>query len=178
MTRGRTAWFVALAVVGLLATLHMMASTDFVGSPPLSSLPERHLQTPWWEAVTTASPSSGVMKVTIPAALLFAYNSSNISPSGVLALRRLTPDLNGATRINVAGCTDAVGGVDSAFNVSLSWRRASAARIALVRLGVPRNLFRLSALADTRPATHVAGLDRATIDALNRRVIVTIFRKT
>jgi len=77
----------------------------------------------------------------------------------------------------IAGCTDDVGGVDSPYNIKLSYARARAARRELLTLGLDSDLFRLEALADTHPVSGTLGLDQATINALNRRIIITVTRK-
>ena len=142
----------------------------------LGSLPGRHLQPPWWEAVIQSAPTTASVRFTIPAAVLFATNSSAITESGDRVLRELVPEMRGATWIWIAGCTDSVGGADSPYNIALSWKRARSARNELVALGLDPKLFRLSALADTHPVAGTHEFDQATINALNRRIVISVMR--
>ena len=84
--------------------------------------------------------------------------------------------MRGAFRISIAGCTDSVGGIDSPYNMALSWKRARSARNELIALGLDPGLFRLSALADTHPVAGTHGLDQATINAPNRRIVISVMR--
>ena len=142
----------------------------------LGLLSGRHLQPPWWEAVVQSTPTTASVRFTIPAAVLFATNSSTITESGDQVLRELVAEMRSATWISIAGCTDSVGGVDSPYNIALSWKRARSARNELIALGLDPGLFRLSALADTHPVAGTNGLDQATINALNRRIIISVMR--
>jgi flagellar motor protein MotB len=117
------------------------------------------------------------MTYVVPAVVLFATDSSTITSRGQTVLRAMKPRLVGATSIAIAGCTDDVGGVDSPSNIKLSWARALAARNALVALGLHQGIFHLSALADTHPVPEIRGLDQATVNALNRRIIITVTRE-
>jgi flagellar motor protein MotB len=141
--------------------------------PPLLG---RHLQPPWWEAVVQSAPSPSSVRITIPSAVLFATNSSALTERGDRALQQLFPEMRGAVRISIAGCTDSVGGSDSPYNIALSWSRARSARKELVALGLNPELFRLSALADTHPVVGTLGLDQATVNALNRRIVISVMR--
>lgn len=40
--------------------------------------------------------------------------------------------------------------------------------------GLPGALFHVESWADTHPVENVAGLDQATINALNRRIVITV----
>ena len=171
----RTALVTSVAGLGFAAAQAIPRIPPTVLAP-LAPLPGRHLQPPWWEAVVESAPSGGSARITIPAAVLFATNSSIMTESGDRVLRQLAPEMRGAIWISIAGCTDSVGGVDSPYNIALSWQRARSARNELIALGLDPALFRLSALADTHPVTGTNGLDQTTINALNRRITISIMR--
>ena len=91
-------------------------------------------------------------------------------------LRGLTARLVGATSIVVVGCTDPVGGVDSRYNIALGFDRARVSVAVLEQDGLAVSLFRVASWADTHPVTNAAGLDTATVDALDRRIVVIVTR--
>jgi len=167
----------ALAVPLGLFLAHTLPGPSNNQPVTLSTLSGRHLQPPWWEAITHRVQPSGTMTYVVPAVVLFATDSSTITSRGQTVLRAMKPRLVGATSIAIAGCTDDVGGVDSPSNIKLSWARALAARNALVALGLHQGIFHLSALADTHPVPEIRGLDQATVNALNRRIIITVTRE-
>jgi outer membrane protein OmpA-like peptidoglycan-associated protein len=110
----------------------------------------------------------------VPSDVLFPTASAVISPQGQGVLQELVPELHDAVSITVGGCTDSVGGVDSPYNLNLSQQRADEAVEYLERDGLPVSLFHALAWADTHPVTTTAGLDTATINALNRRIVVIV----
>jgi len=44
----------------------------------------------------------------------------------------------------------------------------------LEKAGLPASLFRVVSWADTHPVANVSGLDTATINALNRRIVLIV----
>jgi outer membrane protein OmpA-like peptidoglycan-associated protein len=168
---------VAVVAVGALALglgLHQVLPTSkLTPAPTLESLPGRHLQPPWWEVVRFHSTSKTSTYV-VPSDVLFATDSSMIDSYGASVLDGLVPKLRGARSVTVAGCTDSVGGVDSTFNVALGKNRADAAIAILEAAGLPASLFHPVSWADTHPVANVAGLDTATINALNRRIVLIV----
>lgn len=162
-------------LVGLL--IAQVLPRGSIGAPDsLGTLMGRDLQPPWWEAVTSHTPSPDSASYIVPADLLFSSNSSTIGADGQSVLRALVPQLAGATSITIAGCTDSVGGADSRYNIALSGQRAAAARDVLVRSGLRPDRFHIVAWANTHPVVGVLGLDPATINALNRRIVIMVTR--
>jgi outer membrane protein OmpA-like peptidoglycan-associated protein len=84
------------------------------------------------------------------------------------------PQVARATSVTIAGCTDAVGGTDSPYNVALSELRALATEDVFVSFGMNRSNFHTVGWADTHPVPGVQGLDAATIEALNRRIVIIL----
>ncbi len=144
-----------------------------VGAPVLGTLPYRHLQPPWWEAVHPDGPPS-LRTYVVPSDVLFATDSSTIDSQGQSLLIGLSPELRGASSITVAGCTDSIGGVDSAFNVQLGRQRAQAAVGVLEAAGLSSSLFQVQSWADTHPVANLTGLDTSTINALDRRIVLIV----
>jgi chemotaxis protein MotB len=140
----------------------------------LGPLTGRHLQIPWWEEVKTYPSAPHQVTYVIPGAVLFGSGSSAIGSQGRSFLISLAPKLRGATRVLVAGCTDPIGGADSAYNVRLGKSRASSAVSILESAGLPASLFRVVSWADTHPVANVSRLDTATINALNRRIVLIV----
>ncbi len=175
MTRPST-WLSGVALVGVATVLGLGAltspSTTKITTARLGPLPGRHLQVPWWETTSVVHRAGEDVMLTISGAVLFETGSSRVSALGRHTLRTLVPTLLRAARLDIEGCTDAVGGVDSLANIALSWHRAEAVRAELVDLGVSPTFMALTALADTEPVPGTRGLDQATVNALNRRVII------
>lgn len=140
----------------------------------IGSLPERHLQPPWWQEVATKATTPNTVQVTVPADVIFATDSSAIGADGLATLRSLVPKLERSTSVTIAGCTDSVGGADSALNLVLSQRRADAAEEAFIGFGVNRSILHTVAWAGTHPVTGTQGLDSATVNALNRRIVIEL----
>jgi flagellar motor protein MotB len=158
---------IALGVVGD----RLFPTRPSMSPAVLSSLPGRHLEPPWWE-MTTIRTTANETTYVIPSDVLFATASSAVSSHGRADLLRLIPVLHGAGSVIIAGCTDSIGGVDSTYNVNLSQLRANAAVAVLVQGGLPSTILHTLAWADTHPAVTSSGLDRATINALNRRIVI------
>lgn len=163
------------AAIGLgLATAALIPSRpNSALAVSVGPLPGRHLEIPWWETIAKQQVGNEVTYV-LPADILFNTASSAISPEGIAVLSNLAPQLKKARAIVIAGCTDSEGGVDSPYNIGLSQRRAMAAHEQLVADGVPNSLISTQAWADTHPVATPPGLDQATINALNRRIVVTV----
>jgi outer membrane protein OmpA-like peptidoglycan-associated protein len=138
----------------------------------LGQIPGRHLEPPWWLSVTMPSANT----YDIPADVLFASGSSTVGIQGRQVLSRLMARLEGATSITVAGCTDPVGGIDSRYNIALGFDRARASVEVLEQDGLRASHFRIASWADTHPVTSAAGLDTATVNALDRRIVVIVTR--
>lgn len=160
-------------LIGILGA-HVLHPEPTNRPDALGALPNRHLQPPWWQAVLVQAPSPGSVQVTVPADVLFATNSSTIDADGLAALQALVPLVARATSVTIAGCTDAVGGTDSPYNVALSEFRALAAENEFVSFGMNRAIFHTVGWADTHPIPGVQGLDGGTIDALNRRIVIIL----
>jgi outer membrane protein OmpA-like peptidoglycan-associated protein len=136
----------------------------------LGSTPGRHLEQPWWTSVTTRTANTFV----IPSDLLFTFGSSSVGSQGRQVMRGLKARLEGAISIAIVGCTDPVGGIDSPYNIALGLDRARASVAVLEQDGLQASLFRIASWADTHPVTNVAGLDTATVNALDRRIVVIV----
>jgi outer membrane protein OmpA-like peptidoglycan-associated protein len=161
------------AVAGGLALHRLVPGAESVIPSQLGALPGRHLQQPWWEAITFRSTST-TRTLILPSDVLFASDSSNVNSDGRAILDNLVPRLREAQSVAVAGCTDSVGGVDSHFNIALGESRARAAVHVLEKAGLPASLFRVVSWADTHPVANVSGLDTATLNALNRRIVLIV----
>jgi len=139
----------------------------------LGSLPGRHLDPPWWEAVQQTTNGRESTYV-IPADVLFASGSSVVDESGQRTLLALLPQLATASSIRIIGCTDHVGGTDSPANVRLGEERAQAAAAILTRAGVPASKTHEYSWADTHPVLVSPGVDEATTNALDRRIVIIV----
>ncbi len=179
MTRFRTAQACAAVAMSLVlgVTLHeVLPRPQPIPVASLGSLTGRHLQVPWWEDVKTYPSAPHQVTYVIPGTVLFDSGSSAISPQGHAFLFSLVPKFRGATKVTVAGCTDPIGGVDSPYNVNLGVSRASSAASALESGGLPRSLFEVVSWADTHPVRNTSGLDSATVDSLDRRIVIIVTR--
>jgi outer membrane protein OmpA-like peptidoglycan-associated protein len=178
MTPVQKSLMVPAVILGILLGVALSRLVDNGNKPlpsvALTALPGRHLQPPWWEEIHKQRHSTHLITYTVPAAVLFATNSSVIDAQGQAALRGLVPTLAGAQSVLVAGCTDNVGGATSTSNFVLGRSRALAAVHDLESDGLPARLFRVVSWADTHPVAHTAGLDQATIRALNRRLVIEV----
>ena len=162
-----------LAVAGGLVLHRLVPGAESVVPSQLGALPGRNLQQPWWEAITFRSTST-TRTFILPSDVLFASDSSIINSDGRAVLDSLVPQLRKAYSVTAAGCTDSEGGVDSHFNIALGESRARAAVYVLEKAGLPASLFRVVSWADTHPVANVSGLDTATINALNRRIVLIV----
>ena len=139
----------------------------------LATLSGRHLEPPWWTEVHV-DQAGPVETITVPAEVLFPYDSAAIGSGGQATLRSIAPDLVEAEQVVVAGCTDASGGIDSPYNIALSRSRALAAVAVLEAADVPSSIVHTEAWADTHPVTAAPGLDAETLAALDRRIVIQV----
>ena len=94
------------------------------------------------------------MKITFSADAFFDFDKATIKPDGKAALDKLANDLRGANFdiINVTGHTDRIG--SDAYNMSLSTRRAEAAKMYLVSpAGIPAGKIAANGAGESNPVT-------------------------
>ena len=110
--------------------------------------------------------------VTFASGILYPFNSVDILPAGRENLRNLAQSLQRypGTEVLIVGHTDNVG--SDAYNMTLSQRRADAARSYLVSMGVPGDRIRTSGRGESEP---VASNESESGRQQNRRVEVAIF---
>lgn len=140
---------------------------------------DRLLEPAWWEETSvvvdadSSEPSEEQwIRVQVPSDVLFAFDSDGIGDHGRASLRRIVEEhqLGLASEIVVAGATDSVGSYD--YNLALSRRRATSAVDLLIEAGVDRSAVRIEAWADDHPVPVPPGVDHATADSLQRRVVI------
>jgi outer membrane protein OmpA-like peptidoglycan-associated protein len=122
------------------------------------------------EAARVERVADGI-QVTFDAAILFAFDSSDLSQEARNNLARLAQSLQeyDNTRITIVGHTDSVG--SASYNQTLSERRAQAASSQLARMGVSNNRLTTIGMGFRDP---VASNDNAFGRSQNRRVEVKI----
>jgi outer membrane protein OmpA-like peptidoglycan-associated protein len=110
--------------------------------------------------------------VTFDSAILFRINSDELSDASKTQLAGLANSLKEfeGTEIVVAGHTDSSGEAD--YNLALSERRAQAAAVYLLDLGVDAERISTVAYGELEP---IASNETATGRAENRRVEVAIY---
>ncbi|MBL0122838.1 MAG: OmpA family protein [Betaproteobacteria bacterium] len=94
------------------------------------------------------------MKVTFSADSLFDFDKATVKPAGMHALDKFAVDLRGTTFevISVVGHTDRIG--SSAYNMSLSSRRAEAVKSYLVQpAGIPAGKIAARGVGESEPVT-------------------------
>ncbi|HEY0061849.1 MAG TPA: OmpA family protein [Telluria sp.] len=103
--------------------------------------------------------------------VLFATGQATLTPAGMSNLRKLADALaqNPERTVLVEGFTDSVGG--TAYNQSLSERRAAAVRAALLGMGVDERRVAMKGYGEAYP---VAPNDNASNKQLNRRVEIVV----
>lgn len=103
--------------------------------------------------------------------VLFATNQATLTPAGVATVRKLAEVLvqNQGRTVLVEGFTDSTGG--TAHNQSLSERRATSVRDALMGMGVGRERIAVRGYGEAFP---VAPNDTAGNRQLNRRVEIVL----
>ncbi len=112
------------------------------------------------------------IKVTFDSGLLFAFNSSKLSPEMKTQLREFAGTLNeyDETNILIDGHTDSSGSDD--YNMKLSEERADAVNDYLVSLGVKRGRLGIRGFGETQP---VSSNETDAGRQENRRVEVSIW---
>lgn len=135
-------------------------------------------EAPWWEqpalTVDDSEPAlsheSIWVETEIPAQILFAYDSAELSPEGRRALvtAHRIARLSTARAITIAGATDSSGSLD--YNLRLSERRAHAALEVLAELGVDPSIVTIEAWADNHPPPTNPDVDLEESGARQRRV--------
>jgi outer membrane protein OmpA-like peptidoglycan-associated protein len=110
--------------------------------------------------------------VTFASGILFPFNSADVLPAGRENLRQLAQSLQRypGTEVLIVGHTDNVG--SDAYNMTLSQRRADAARSYLTSMGVPGDRIRTAGRGESEP---VASNENEAGRQQNRRVEVAIF---
>jgi outer membrane protein OmpA-like peptidoglycan-associated protein len=112
------------------------------------------------------------IQVTFDSGILFDFDSSNLRPEARSNLRELASSLNTyeGTRVLVVGHTDSMG--TDAYNQGLSQRRATAAKVYLMDLGIAGHRIDAVGRGESEPvATNETDAGRQE----NRRVEVAIF---
>ena len=119
-------------------------------------------------------PETGTTVLTIPADLLFAVDSADLTDAARTVLQQVLDEARPAqARTLVEGYADSDG--DAAHNQVLSERRATAVAQWLTANGVAPTSITTRGWGETRPA--VAETDDAT-KGQNRRVVVTVTSTT
>ncbi len=110
--------------------------------------------------------SQDLLTATFRSEMLFDYDSATLKPGAYAELDRVAQVLNNypQTRIRIEGHTDSRGA--EVYNQSLSERRASAVKTALVQRGVSAHRIQAVGYGESQPIS--------TADAMNRRVVVVI----
>jgi outer membrane protein OmpA-like peptidoglycan-associated protein len=110
--------------------------------------------------------------VTFASGILFPFNSADVLPAGRENLRQLAQSLQRypGTEVLVVGHTDNVG--SDAYNLTLSQRRADAAKGYLVSMGIPAERIRTAGRGESEP---IASNDTEDGRQKNRRVEIAIF---
>ena len=125
---------------------------------------------PTWARHTETATATATATLTIPADLLFAPDSADLSPAARTVLQQILTEARPATaRTLVEGYADSDG--DATHNQLLSERRATAVAAWLTANGVAPASITTRGWGETRPA--VEETDDAA-KAKNRRVVVTI----
>lgn len=153
-------------------------------SPPLMLEQLAAGERPWWETIEVevdepdapADPSTPagptLTTFTVPSDFSFAPGSAELTPAGVEALLAILPELNGATVIEVAGCTDHRGSPD--YNLDLGQQRADAVAALFAANGVPVSVVQTTSWGATRPVERRDGQPEEEWLAANRRVVITV----
>lgn len=165
--------------VGTLASVQLRA--DRAAADRAVIMPGRGEERAWWEMVTEVRRDShnvGTTTYRVPSDVLFRVDSSVLDRNGSACLVDLAPKLKNAVAVVVAGATDSTGTRE--HNVALSMARAEAAKLVLIRAGVPASIIQTAAWADEHPVADEDGPDPEQARALNRRIeiLVTIARRS
>jgi len=110
--------------------------------------------------------------VTFDSGILFAVNQATLQPAGQQNLRDLVASLEEyeGTEVLAVGHTDSTG--ETAYNQSLSERRAEAARTFMIGAGLDASRIRAMGRGELEP---IASNDTETGRQANRRVEIAIF---
>ena len=123
--------------------------------------------------VIKGAPSGLVGAIVIPSAALFAFDKSDLTEEGKVAIeeyrKQLRPELSEAYEGIIIGHTDSVGDAD--YNFGLSKRRAEAVAAYLASTGVAASTLRVLGRGETDP---IASNDTKEGQAENRRVEVLV----
>jgi OOP family OmpA-OmpF porin len=119
--------------------------------------------------IIEGQPTGVVAVMNIPAAVLFAFDSADLTEGGKRVIeeqrKEVRPELAEAFEVIVIGHTDSTG--DAQYNQGLSERRAKAVRDYLESTGVPAGIMRVLGRGKNRP---IASNDTEEGRVLNRRV--------
>ncbi|WP_345714332.1 OmpA family protein, partial [Kineococcus glutinatus] len=132
---------------------------------------------PWPEPATVQLPD-GATRTDVPAELLFAFGSAELSPDAAAVLAAVAADLRGARSLEVVGHTDSACPVDPQVCADLSLRRAQAVA-GLLRAQAwegPVPAVEVRGVGPAEPLVADRGADGELIPAAaarNRRVSVT-----
>lgn len=119
-------------------------------------------------------PETATATLTIPADLLFATDSAELSSGAVTVLQHVLDEARPPTAHTlVEGYADSDG--DAAHNQALSERRAEAVAQWLIAHGVSPTSITTRGWGETRPAVEETD---GTAKAQNRRVVVTVTNPT
>ena len=132
---------------------------------------KRELEQELGKSATVERVGEG-LKVTFDSGLLFAVNSSKLTPDMKTQLRDFAATLNeyDDTNILIDGHTDSTG--SDSYNMDLSEDRADAVNDYLTSLGVKRSRLGIRGFGETQP---VASNDTDAGRQQNRRVEVSIW---
>ena len=104
--------------------------------------------------------------------VLFSFGDDRLEPAAVALLEDLAPELEGATALQIAGHTDAIG--DEASNQELGLRRANAVRDWLIaNSALSADVVTATGIGEVDPVAdnlRADGSDNPEGRALNRRV--------
>jgi outer membrane protein OmpA-like peptidoglycan-associated protein len=111
--------------------------------------------------------------ITLSGSVLFASNKSQLLPAAQDRLNSVADALleNNGRKITIEGHTDSQG--STAYNQTLSQKRADVVRSYLISRGYPENLIIANGIGEDRP---IANNDNAEGRANNRRVEIVIDR--
>ena len=131
-------------------------------------------------------PASTTENLTFSADAWFDFDRSVLLPAGITALTNFADQLNqkikqkgGVYNLIITGHTDSVG--TDAYNISLSQRRANAAKTFLVSKGLISNLITTVGKGESSPVapnTNANGTDNPAGRAQNRRVEIRVLVTT
>ena len=123
--------------------------------------------------VIKGAPSGLVGAIVIPSAALFAFDKSDLTEEGKVAIeeyrKQLRPELSEAYEGIIIGHTDSVGDAD--YNIGLSKRRAEAVAAYLASTGVAASKLRVLGRGETDP---IVSNDTKEGQAENRRVEIVV----